>query len=108
MKKTEQTNFRVEVFPEDGHWRRKSVQEQRKDCDWIIDEIRRHVDGIGRIDEACDTLDTCSHCGARWTEDSDYYNGGCCDADQEAQDARLSAAAARQQEQPASPAQEKP
>lgn len=26
----------------------------------------------------------CNHCNATWTEVSHHYNGGCCDADQEA------------------------
>lgn len=30
----------------------------------------------------------CEHCGSRWTEKSSDYNGGCCDADQSAEDER--------------------
>jgi len=26
----------------------------------------------------------CEHCGWEWTEESDTYNGGCCDADEQA------------------------
>lgn len=38
------------------------------------------------------TEPVCEHCGARWTERDDAYNGGCCDADQAPEDAREAAA----------------
>lgn len=31
----------------------------------------------------------CEHCDSQWTEDASDYNGGCCLADQDAEDQRL-------------------
>ena len=33
-------------------------------------------------------VEVCAFCGDSWTEDGDTYNGGCCKADQSAEDAR--------------------
>ena len=46
----------------------------------IEDQIKRHVDADGtsiNIERAY----ICSHCGYSWNEDSETFNGGCCDED---------------------------
>ena len=63
-------------------------REYAQACDEIAQQIRRHVDGVGGVAVEYDTLRECEHCGDRWTEDSADYNGGCCQADQWAEDAR--------------------
>ena len=49
----------------------------------MIENIKRHVDDVEWAGWHADTSDECEHCGATWTEDSDTYNGGCCDEDQD-------------------------
>lgn len=93
-KKTEQTNFRVVVWPRDPGdfgWariggQRWSENEQRQICEKIAGLIKRHVsfgeDDRGDIRVVCDTEHSCEHCGSQWTEDDPTYNGGCCDKDE--------------------------
>lgn len=49
--------------------------------------IKRHVSihspGEYNVDEIRRRLYVCPHCQAPWTEKSDTFNGGCCDADLE-------------------------
>ena len=43
-------------------------------------EIRHHE--WGKNAEIRETeIAYCAHCGMKWTEDGDTYNGGCCDED---------------------------
>lgn len=52
-------------------------------CKEIADAIKRHADNVGETEIKYDQLYVCEHCGNQWTEDSDTYNGGCCDKDEE-------------------------
>jgi len=96
--KSRRDNFRVEVTPIDpgdlgscsiGSRTRTEDQTERL-CEEIASNIRRHVDDLpssfndrSRGVQVCwDTVKECGFCGARWTEDSQDYNGGCCDEDQ--------------------------
>jgi hypothetical protein len=58
-------------------------------CDEIVAEVKRHVDNIGSVYVEYDQDAVCEHCGDKWTEDSDTYNGGCCEKDQQAEENRL-------------------
>lgn len=69
------------VCPDEEHRQR----EYKQRCEEIMEEVKRHVDNVGSVDIECDVIEECSHCGAKWTEDSNEYNGGCCEADQDAQ-----------------------
>lgn len=82
IKKT-QVNWRVEVNPFSASYR---LPADRRDCEEIATQIKRHVDGVSRdgVSVISDTEKTCEFCGNQWTEDSQIYNGGCCDKDQEA------------------------
>lgn len=102
-------NFRVTVEPRSmtdfggistGRWMFYSNDEEgnkrwerdmQERCEEIAAEIKRHVDNVRSVWVEFDSSPICSHCGAHWTEDSNDYNGGCCDADQEAEDARMAA-----------------
>jgi rubrerythrin len=68
-----------------ARWER-DMQER---CDELIADMKRHVDNFGRAFVEFDQEHVCEHCGSTWTETSSAYNGGCCEADQEAEDARL-------------------
>lgn len=59
----------------------KRAAAYRDRCRDIEEQVRRHVDEVGRVDIECDREEVCSHCGGEWTEPSDIYNGGCCDKD---------------------------
>lgn len=56
--------------------------------------LGQYEDGANSFDVRLVSEMRCEHCGSRWTEDSQDYNGGCCDADQAAEDARDEAYAA--------------
>lgn len=53
-------------------------------CDEIAADVKRHVDNVGYVAVEFDQVDVCAHCGSRWTEESDTYNGGCCAKDEDA------------------------
>lgn len=89
-------NYRIEVYPRnvgDGGWikmserliepddaKRNAIYKQ--ECELLIPQIKRHVDGIGSVTVVFDTEEHCSFCGGNWTEKSETYNGGCCDEDE--------------------------
>lgn len=62
---TEQGNFRVIVEP-DEPWPRKDATYEKwvSNCNDLIKDIKRHVDGFVDIRWDSDTL--CSFCGAEW------------------------------------------
>ncbi len=99
-KVTHRENFRVEVDVDPrGGWTQGEAAWER-DCEDIAAQIRRHVDGLPRygnrgVSVAWDVIATCSHGGARWTEDSPDYNGGCCAKDEDAEEDRRARIAAR-------------
>ena len=101
-KKTEQSGFRVVIEPRrlgdlgsvsmsDSMVCRDEkdrLRQYRERCEEILDDVRRHVGNVGHAGIEFDTDHVCEHCCARWTEKDDEYNGGCCEKDQAAQDAR--------------------
>jgi len=94
-KKAHRENFRVEVYPRNpGDFGCGSIsgctqteKEWEQACQDILDQIKRHVDGLPHRhavgDVVWDTIGVCSFCDRSWTEDSDKYNGGCCDEDED-------------------------
>lgn len=69
-------------------------RQYRARCEEIAADVKRHVDNIGSVSVESDAVHCCDHCGARWTEESDKYNGGCCEADEAAQMERVAVGAA--------------
>lgn len=102
MKTIKKSNFRVEVYPETTVYG-ITVAEEEDVCKAMLADIKRHVDDVQYARIVSDNDPVCASCGSRWTEDGETYNGGCCRADQEAEDARTANAAGQT---PA--AQEKP
>lgn len=101
-KKTAQMNFRVvidpaglgqfgsismpdEMFCTGEEDRQRKYQER---CESILQDVKRHVDYAGHAYIESDDASVCEHCGSHWTEESDAYNGGCCDADEAANPCR--------------------
>ena len=54
----------------------------RRECDDIAASVRRHVDDVSRAWTVEEFEHVCEFCGSKWTEDSKFYNGGCCDEDE--------------------------
>lgn len=76
------TEWKVEVYPDTVMaWERLDPDQQRRRCEDIVAQVRRHVDGV-RTARVMPESFGCSFCGASWTETSFTYNGGCCDADE--------------------------
>jgi protein-arginine kinase activator protein McsA len=101
MKKTYRENYRVVVEPRglgdfgsvrmsDSFIERDQEKLQKRykaRCESIVEDIKRHVDDVSHAYVESDEAAVCSHCGSTWTEKTNQYNGGCCDADQVAGDA---------------------
>jgi hypothetical protein len=89
------TNIRVEVYPRQaGVFSFGSIsgitrtdKEELTLCKEIVSNINRHVDNIGSVSVIHDIEKECEFCGSIWTEDSDIYNGGCCDEDEDEENA---------------------
>jgi transposase-like protein len=85
MKKRFVTDVKIVVEIPDNMFatnRDRIVALKRSTAADTISQIRRHVDGIQHMEIVEDVEYQCEHCGSDWTEDSDTYNGGCCDADE--------------------------
>jgi len=67
------TNFRLEIFPQPPYFGKRSDERNRELCDEMVEQIKRHVDGVGSVEIVCDEV--CSHCGSRWED-----NPECCNA----------------------------
>ncbi len=66
-----------------GYTDEQIARDYKERCEEIVREIRRHVENVGSASVIETSEARCSHCGRGWTEDSDAYNGGCCDKDEE-------------------------
>ena len=80
------TNWRVEVEPEYPRFAdtpERIEASLRSTCEGILDSVKRHVDDVSYIYIKYDVERKCSYCGSPWSEDSDTYNGGCCDPDEQ-------------------------
>jgi hypothetical protein len=71
-------------YGNDEAGQRRWEKDMQQRCEAIADQVRRHVDDVGYVSVEWESSPVCSHCGSRWTEISDRYNGGCCDKDEEA------------------------
>ncbi len=97
------SSYRVVVTPPQNKWlwsgkfssEELREKDERRSADECAAEVRRHIDNEG-VSVEHDAEPICCHCGSAWTEDRSDYNGGCCDKDEGAEDARLAAAAATQ------------
>ena len=90
MKTIKKSNFRVVVYPRTTAYG-FIVADNEDRCKEIEAEINRHVDNVAGVGIESDTDTVCEYCKSLWTEDSDTYNGGCCDADQTAEEDRIAA-----------------
>lgn len=82
MRKLTRENICVEVVPALPFYGENTEEKRIAACRELERAIKRHCDGIGQVTVVYLAVWICSHCGSRWTEPSDTYNGGCCDADE--------------------------
>lgn len=97
-KKMIESNFRVVVTPrrlgDFGSIRmsdsfvcsdpEKAAKRYRERCEEIKAQIKRHVDEVECVEIEMDKDPVCQYCGEPWTTDSDTYNDGCCEKDEQA------------------------
>jgi len=77
-KKPEITGYFLEVGTLSSH----PVAVQRGALKEMRIQIHRHIDNVAWASIKETRSDPrCEYCNARWTEDSDTYNGGCCPQD---------------------------
>ena len=83
-KKQRWIETRVIVEPDTRFSHRDLEDFAREESNNILNDIKRHVDGVlnSYIDEVFE--DVCAFCGYQWDEDAkpEDYNGGCCIEDQ--------------------------
>ena len=82
MKKLIREDIRVEVTPHPPFFGEFTEEKQMAACRDLERAIKRHCDNIGTVAILYSTVGICTHCGSKWTEASDTYNGGCCEADE--------------------------
>jgi len=77
------TFLRVELDKPFPYLRKATVKDGIVAARDLKESIKRHCDGFDSIDIEHDFDEVCEFCGSSWTEDSDTYNGGCCERDSE-------------------------
>ena len=89
MKKTISENFSVKVeadiFPYNirQHGRQGVAEEEKKRCEEIIEQIKRHIDNTECVELTCETKDICTLCGGDWDEYEDGKPSCCVEAEDE-------------------------
>jgi hypothetical protein len=56
----------------------KRAKRYKEACEDILKDCKKHIDNVGNIFIESDIIESCEYCNAGWTEESPYYNGGCC------------------------------
>jgi len=82
------SNYYIRIDPRTGYTS-DPVAYAKAECEAMAAQIKRHVDDWKYVDVEQETEDVCEHCGGVWTEASQVFNGGCCQADEDAEKARL-------------------
>ena len=80
-RKTEITGYHIEVRPTLSHNVHDPVKRMKEDCGEMVSAIKRHIDNVDSVEIIQDEKSVCEFCGARWSEDSHRFNGGCCKRD---------------------------
>ena len=93
MKKIIKENYRVIIEPHYALYLRGEELEEdaRRTCESIVEDIKRHVDEVGRVDIENDSREICEFCLREWDvyEKDDLEDGivaglpGCCNKAQE-------------------------
>ena len=75
MKVTKIENIRVQIMP-DNYLHPEDTAHTICICKQIVEDVKRHIDGIGDVSWECDTNDYCDACGLLW--ELDEYGIPCC------------------------------
>jgi len=78
MKQIIKKNIRVEVEPGVKLYRYNTDEEQIRDCEEMVSQIKRHVDNALYVSVEWDTLEVCSFCGYDWDTDKETGEPFCC------------------------------
>jgi hypothetical protein len=81
MKVTRESNYRLTVFPVQGHMKRPLNDQNEMDTQTlssIASGIKRHVDDVSEVHTEHDTEEVCSLCEHRW-ETNNIGMPLCCD-----------------------------
>lgn len=82
------TAFGIDVTGLGKETRQSRVARKKRQLDSISKLVRIHVAPHADFDLFVEARAkeefACEHCGSKWTEASDAYNGGCCAKDEEA------------------------
>jgi hypothetical protein len=81
------------LYGDGAEAQRRWERDMQDRCDEIVSDIKRHADNVSSVYVEFDQEHVCEHCGGAWTESNPNYNGGCCEKDEEAEQARKQAAA---------------
>jgi len=72
-------NIRVEVEPKLwGIGIAETEKDQVRACKDIVEQIERHVDGVGLCQVLWDSVSYCEFCGYKWETDEDTGEPLCC------------------------------
>ncbi len=83
--------FRVVITAERPIGGFKDMHQARNAADRLVLGIERHIDGFAECVVETVSDEFCQFCGSNWTASNSNYNGGCCDADEDAHDAAMAA-----------------
>lgn len=81
MKKITPTGYYVRIEPANGRIFSSTLDDDKSTCEEMIEQIKRHVDGVRYAEVVTESEATCSFCGYRWTADKNEENG-CCEEDE--------------------------
>ncbi len=82
-------NYRVEAdVPKPWGGYKDDHKYMMREAEELREQIKRHCDQEGAT-IVFDDAHECEYCGAHWSEDSDEFNGGCCDKDCEAAEPKI-------------------
>lgn len=85
-------NFRVVITPRDyaGYMQdqERASRLRIEGAYEIAQQVKRHVDDWDDVRVVFDRPAVCEHCGYPWSEADPDFNGGCCEADLAAHDAK--------------------
>ncbi len=89
MKKTISENYSVKIeadikpYTWRDHGRERVAEAERKRCELIIEDIKRHVDNVERVELMCETKDICILCDGDYDEYEDGRPSCCVEAEDE-------------------------
>jgi hypothetical protein len=69
---TQQNPRQMMILPKQPQKQQQVEEEQIRNCQELVSQIKRHVDGIGYCDVVYDVNYYCEFCGMEWAVNTDY------------------------------------